>query len=161
MADTSLITDQMRAMVGVESDPWYCELDRSNIRLFARAVGYDDPVYYDVDAAKAKGYHDLVAPPGFAGRPIYDPNKHSTFDDEPGQFPWVTAGLNGGTDFEYFDVLYAGDLLEARRKVVNWTERSGKMGRMVILNVDIVYRRGGEVVALEHGTSLLIAGGES
>ncbi len=160
MAQT-LITPEMEAMVGKESEPWFCELDRSNIRLFARAVGYTDPIYFDVDAARAKGFRDIVAPVGFAGIPIYDPNKHSAFDDEPGKFPWVTAGLNGGTDFEYFDVLCAGDLLEARRKVVRWTYREASMGPMVIMNQDIVYRRDGQVVAIDHGTSLLVAGGES
>jgi acyl dehydratase len=161
MADQSLITDEMRALVGKESEPWYCEVTRQNIRLFARAVGFTDPIYYDVDAAKAKGYRDLVAPVGFAGIPVFDPNKHSTFDDDPGSFPWVTAGLNGGTDFEYRDLIYAGDVLEARRKVTNWTERESRMGRMVIMNQDTVYRRDGQVVAIDHGTSLLVAGEQS
>jgi acyl dehydratase len=161
MAEGSLITDDMRALVDKESDPWYCEITRQNIRLFARAVGYTDPIYYDVDAAKAKGHRDLVAPVGFAGIPVFDPNTHSAFDDDAGSFPWVTAGLNGGTDFEYLDVLYAGDVLEARRKVTNWAERSSRMGQMVIMNQDVVYRRDGKVVAIDHGTSLLVAGEQS
>jgi acyl dehydratase len=38
---------------------------REHIRQFALAVKDDNPTYHDVDAAKAAGYPDLVAPPTF------------------------------------------------------------------------------------------------
>lgn len=39
---------------------------REKIREFATAVGDDNPVFRDVDAARALGYDDIVAPPTFA-----------------------------------------------------------------------------------------------
>jgi acyl dehydratase len=39
---------------------------REKIREFARAVKAAHPAHYDVDAARALGYADLVAPPTFA-----------------------------------------------------------------------------------------------
>ena len=65
----SLITDEMRAAVGKESDPTTLEIDKTSVRMFARAVGYTDPVYYDEEAAKAAGYRSLPAPPGYLGTP--------------------------------------------------------------------------------------------
>ncbi|MGF7234341.1 MAG: FAS1-like dehydratase domain-containing protein [Frankia sp.] len=38
---------------------------REHIRQFAEAIGDTNPMYHDVDAAKAAGYSDLVAPPTF------------------------------------------------------------------------------------------------
>jgi acyl dehydratase len=38
---------------------------REHIRQFARAIGDDNPLYHDLEAAKAAGYADLVAPPTF------------------------------------------------------------------------------------------------
>jgi acyl dehydratase len=38
---------------------------REHIRQFASAVNDDNPAYHDVDAAKAAGYPDVVAPPTF------------------------------------------------------------------------------------------------
>jgi acyl dehydratase len=38
---------------------------REHIRQFAAAVGDDNPLSRDLDAAKAAGYPDLVAPPTF------------------------------------------------------------------------------------------------
>ena len=39
---------------------------REKVREFAAAVGSRDPLNVDVDAARAAGYDDLVAPPTFA-----------------------------------------------------------------------------------------------
>lgn len=39
---------------------------REKIREYAQAVGEHEPLYLDLDAARAAGYADLVAPPMFA-----------------------------------------------------------------------------------------------
>lgn len=39
---------------------------REKIREFARAVGGSDPVSLEIEAARAAGFDDLVAPPTFA-----------------------------------------------------------------------------------------------
>lgn len=54
---------------------------REHVRQFARAVGDRNPLYHDLEAAKAAGYPDLLAPPTFLataisgrlGVPIDDP----------------------------------------------------------------------------------------
>jgi acyl dehydratase len=40
-------------------------IERSRLRFFAKAIGETDPVYSDVQAARAAGYADLPAPPTF------------------------------------------------------------------------------------------------
>ncbi len=57
---TSIITDDMRARIGVESEPVAYEIDNTGCRQFARAVGYTDPIYYDEAAAKAAGHRVLA-----------------------------------------------------------------------------------------------------
>ena len=42
------------------------EVGRAKIAEFAAAIGDDDPVYRDLDAARAAGHPDVVAPPTFA-----------------------------------------------------------------------------------------------
>ncbi|GAA1206953.1 MaoC family dehydratase N-terminal domain-containing protein [Prauserella alba] len=41
------------------------EVGRAKIAEFARAIGDDNPLYRDVDAAKAAGHDDVIAPPTF------------------------------------------------------------------------------------------------
>jgi acyl dehydratase len=41
------------------------EVGREKIREFALAIGDHNPAYHDVDAAKALGHPDVIAPPTF------------------------------------------------------------------------------------------------
>jgi acyl dehydratase len=58
------------------------EVSREHIKRFAQAIGDDNPAYTDVEAAKALGHPDVIAPPTFlttvgmslaGGGPISDP----------------------------------------------------------------------------------------
>ena len=42
------------------------EVGRAKIAEFATAIGADDPVHHDVEAARAAGHLDVIAPPTFA-----------------------------------------------------------------------------------------------
>ena len=42
------------------------EVGRAKIAEFATALGEDDPVHRDADAARAAGHPDVIAPPTFA-----------------------------------------------------------------------------------------------
>ncbi len=74
------ISERTRAAVGYnyEYKDKYL-VGREKIREFARAIQATDPIYYDVEAAHAAGYADLVAPPIFfsligiiAHRPLFE-----------------------------------------------------------------------------------------
>ena len=67
MTQASVITDAMRAEIGKESDPVTFEVDKTACRMFARAVGYTDPIYFDEEYARSKGYRGIPAPVGFLG----------------------------------------------------------------------------------------------
>ena len=63
----SHITPEMRASIGVEGPARVLEMDRTSIRMYARSVGHTDPVFYDPEEAKKRGYRDIIAPPGYVG----------------------------------------------------------------------------------------------
>ena len=54
-----------KSFIGRELPPSTLTLERGRLRFFAQAIGETDPVYTDVDAARAAGYADLPAPPTF------------------------------------------------------------------------------------------------
>src|SRR5258708_16155236 len=80
---------------------------REKIREYARAVGETNPVHFDVEAARAAGYADLVAPPMFAvvysapsvGPPIFDPDIELNF----------AMMVHGGQEFVWGEPVVAGD----------------------------------------------------
>ena len=164
MADEgSLITPEMRAEVGKRSDPSIYEVDKLQVRLFARSVGHTDPVYYDESEAKKAGYRSLPCPPGYLGTPVYDPRTSDpTFGGRRGAGPGPQPSrplkriLNGGTEIEYLDDICAGDVLEAVNYVSDIQERKGSIGEMLITTSKTEYKRqsDGKVVAISTGTGI-------
>jgi hypothetical protein len=151
----SVITDEMRARIGVESEPVAYEIDNTGCRQFARAVGYTDPVFYDEAAAKARGYRGILAPPGFLGHPIVVPGQPARVPEAFRlDIPYKRV-LNGGTDIEYFADICAGDRLTAATKLSELVEREGKMGPMLIVSTETIFRNAqGETVAVQRGTAI-------
>ncbi len=147
--------DKMRAQIGVESEPLTFEVDKTARRMFARAVGYTDPIYFDEEQARSNGYRSIPAPIGFLGHPVYNPNAPQRLG---GYFRTDTPFkriLNGGNDIEYFDTVCAGDVLTATSKLVDLSEREGRMGPMLITVTETTYRnRDGRIVARARGTGI-------
>ena len=96
---------------------------REKVREYAHAVGETNPLYLNVEAARAAGYADVVAPPMFAvvyaGRSITP----ALFDPEVGiDFARM---LHGGQEFRWGPVVVAGDEIATTTTVKNVSERGG------------------------------------
>jgi hypothetical protein len=158
-ARPSVITDEMRALVGVEGAPMTLEVEKTNCRMFARAVGHTDPIFYDEAEAKARGYRSIVAPPGFMGTPVFRPGQAGggPAQNRGYSVPYKRV-LNGGTDYEYFpenDTICAGDTITARSKIAGFEETEGSLGPMLITKRETTYtNQDGKVVAKMYGTTI-------
>lgn len=157
MADFE-ITDEMRAQIGIESAPWPYEVTTTSVRMYARGIGSEDPIHYDVDFAKSQGFRSIVAPLGYVGTPVFIPGKNDgTFG-----FPRREGGprlnipfkglLDGGTETEYFDAICAGDVLEETSHLADlkWN------GKMLFVTNEAVYKNKGtgKIVAKQRLTSI-------
>src|SRR5215510_7488446 len=108
----SMITDEMRATIGKEGAPVRHEVDKTGIRMFARAVGYTDLIYFDEEYARSKGHRSIVAPPAYLGTTIFNPNNPPAGPGAPGPGGSRRLGMNGGNEYEYTGVeICAGDVL--------------------------------------------------
>ncbi|WP_462185674.1 MULTISPECIES: FAS1-like dehydratase domain-containing protein [unclassified Frankia] len=85
------------------------QVGREHIRRFAEAIGDDNPLYHDLEAVKAAGYPDLVAPPTFLITVIPGTLGVSTDDPELGlDFSLV---VHGEERFVLLRPVVAGDEL--------------------------------------------------
>jgi acyl dehydratase len=96
---------------------------REKVREYALAVGESNPLYLDVEAARAAGHEDVVAPPMFAvvyGMPAIAP---AMFDPEVGiDFARL---VHAGQEFTWGPLVVAGDEIETIAAVSDVTERAG------------------------------------
>jgi len=143
------MVDFDRSVLGVESAPIRYDVEKGAIRKFAEAIGDEDPIYYDEEAAQAAGLKTIVAPPTFL----------CTFRAQELPDLKIAFGrvrLNGGNEYEYHQPVYAGDTITVTAQYADVTERTGRTGKMVFVFTDLTFRnQHGDVVAKGRNTGIM------
>jgi acyl dehydratase len=111
------------AAVGNVFAPVGYAVGREKVREYARAVGETDPLYVDLDAARAAGHRDLVAPPMFVvvytsgaiGSAFFDPDVGMDF----------SRMVHGAQEFAWGPLVVAGDDIATEVEVADISERGG------------------------------------
>ena len=140
--------------VGKTYPPVVYAVGREKIREYARAVGETNPLYLDVDNARAAGYADVVAPPMFAvvySAPAMTP---VMFDPEVGiDFAHM---VHGGQELAWGPLVVAGDEISTTATVKEIADRGGMV--FYVLEAASDNQRGERVCT---GTWTLIVRGAS
>ncbi len=127
--------------IGKTYEPVVYAVAREKIREYARAVGETNPLHLDLEAARAAGYADLVAPPMFAvvysgpavGPPIFDPEIELNF----------AMMVHGAQEFAWGEPVVAGDEVTTTASVKDISE-ADRRGYYVFESVS-TNQRGDEV----------------
>lgn len=114
------------SVIGTALPPTELTIDSGRLRFFAKAIGETDPIFTDVEAAKAAGHPDLPAPPTFL---------FSVELERPDPFDWVSNlgidlrhVLHGEQRFDYHRPAYAGDVVTAQPRIVDvYSKKAGAL----------------------------------
>jgi acyl dehydratase len=100
------------------------EVEAARITQYANAVGEQNPLYHDAEAAKAAGFRDLVAPPMFCvvySAPALGP---AILDPEVGiNLPTM---VHGGQEFVWGEPVCAGDEITTTATCKEIYEQDGR-----------------------------------
>lgn len=109
------VNPQLAGRTLVPTEPYV--VGREKVREFARAVLADNLINHDVDAARAAGYPDVVAPPTFAVV-----LQQLTLDQllaEPDASIDFSRVVHGEQRFSFVRPIVAGDVLRAQLTVTS------------------------------------------
>ncbi len=139
---------------GTEYAPMTWEVERGKIKEMAKAIGDPNPVYLDKDAAIQAGYKDIPATPTFLTVPMmWCGQMPDIINDLKINFMMV---LHGEEEYEYYQLMYPGDVITGTPKITKMEEKTSKSGsKMDLISVEVLYtNQRGEKVA--KARSLLI-----
>ena len=128
-----IITDEIRSRaIGTESPPVTLEVEKGAIARFSEAIEDPNPLWTDEVSARHSRYGGIIATPTFL-RNLRTERMELPFEE---QFQRV---LDGGSDWEYFEPVRAGDHITAINRVTDVSERAGRLGPMIFVSTVTTY----------------------
>jgi acyl dehydratase len=109
--------------IGKTYPPLLYAVGREKIREFALAVGETNPLHTDLEAARAAGYQDLVAPPMFSVVYAGASLNPALFDPEVGIV--FAMMVHGRQEFRWARLVLAGDEITTTTTVKDISSRGG------------------------------------
>jgi acyl dehydratase len=131
-------------LIGKEIPLATVTVNAEDIRKFAEAMEDLNPLYLDVEAARAAGYPHVIAPPLFCMKMRGGPMKPEV-PLEPG-----FASVHAGQDIEFSDEIYAGQTYTITAKIAEAYEKTGRSGPLgiIVREVEIKDTSGTKVAIL-------------
>jgi len=106
-----------KSWIGKSTSRLNVDVEKGQLRFFAKAVGETNPVYTDEVTAKAAGYRALPAPPTFLfSLNLAHPDPLARYIDMGIELAKL---LHGNQQFEYFAPICAGDRIRLESTIVD------------------------------------------
>lgn len=132
-----------KSFVGRTLDPLTVDVEKGQLRFFAKATGQSDPVYLDEDAARAAGYPSLPAPPTFLfSLDLSQPDPFRLYDEMGVDLNRI---LHGEQKFRYAAPICAGDAITLNTRIADIYDKKGGAMEFIVLETDATNQRGEDV----------------
>jgi acyl dehydratase len=135
-----------RRHIGKLLRPAVLDIERGRLRFFAQAIGESDPIYTDVDAARAAGYPDLPAPPTFLFAAELDGQSITAMLDDLGVA--LNRILHGEQQFTYLAPVCAGDTVTVDSRVSDIYAKKGGALEFIVKESMVTNQRGIKVAEM-------------
>jgi acyl dehydratase len=145
-----LLNEEALKQVGKAGEARTYDVERGAIRRFAEAIEDRNPLFNDEHGARNSRFGGMIAPPTFCrsmGSPIPDVRISAM-----GQ---TFRGLDGGSEWEYFQPIRPGDRITVQTKLVDLRESEGRLGPMIFITMETTYtNQFGELCVTQRSTGI-------
>lgn len=133
-----LLTPEIADLVGAAQTYVAPErIGRASMRYFAAAIGDDNPIYTDEEAALAAGYEEVVAPVTF----VCETNQYMSKEPDAEGYAGHTWGIEvpgtrvvrGGHEYRFHRPLYPSDRLTVAWVITDITEKQQSSGKAMLI----------------------------
>lgn len=124
-----------RSIIGTEREPHTVDVERGRLRLFAKSIGEERPLYTDVEAARAAGHPDLPVPPTFFF--CLEMERPDPYNFLASLGIDLRRVLHGEQSFTYERLAYAGDRLTFASRVTDVYDKKGGALEFLLSETDV------------------------
>jgi acyl dehydratase len=119
-----------RSFVGTEAPITIHDVEKGQIRRFAKALGLGDPAYFDEAVAKTRGYPGVVAPPTFAAVLVEEKPLKDVIGIDPRYVLHAEQALH------FLRPIVAGDKIRVHARVSDIHEKRSAGGPMTFVVIE-------------------------
>jgi acyl dehydratase len=132
-----------RSFIGLETKPRSVEVEKGQLKFFARATGETNPVYFDEAAARAAGHRALPAPPTF----LFCLETMAPAQDGVMAKLGIDIGrvLHGEQQFTTGKPIYAGDTITLMTRIADMYDKKGGALDFIVQDTSAVNQDGENV----------------
>ena len=143
------VTEEATKQIGKAGEARTIEVERGAIRRFAEAIGDPNPVFNSESEARQAHFGGMIAPPTFCR------SLSAAIPDVKLDMGESFRGLDGGSDWEYFEPIRPGDRITVQTKIADLRESAGRLGAMVFITTETSYtNQFGTVCAIQRSTAI-------
>jgi acyl dehydratase len=142
-----------RSTVGLATVPADVEIERARVRAFAKVLGETDPIHFDVEAARSRGFADLVAPPSYfvvldalADEMLARRGQPSAAELIRCDFRYL---LHGEERYRYYGVICAGDTVTLTTVISGFDEKKAGLLEFARLTSEASHAARGTLIVRE------------
>ena len=141
-----------KSLINKSYPPIIFDIEKQRVRFFSKATGQTDPVYFDEDIAKEKGFPSLLAPPTFLTTVSHEQrNPYQYLHDLSIDMKNV---LHAGQCYKYHDLVFAGDQITMESKIKNMYDK--KNGSLQFIEFESIFLNQNKKLTIESLSTLVI-----
>ncbi|MAI87402.1 MAG: acyl dehydratase [Candidatus Marinimicrobia bacterium] len=141
-----------RSLIDKTYPPIIFDIEKQRVKFFSKATGQTDPVYFDEDAAKERGFPSLLAPPTFLTTVSHEQkNPYQYLHDLSIDMKNV---LHAGQSYKYHDLVFAGDQITMESKIKNMYDK--KNGSLQFIEFESIFLNQNKKLTVESLSTLVI-----
>ena len=141
-----------RSLINKTYPPIIFDIEKQRVKFFSKATGQTDPVYFDEDIAKERGFPSLLAPPTFLTTVSHE-------QKNPYQYLYdlsidMKNVLHAGQSYKYYDLVFAGDQITMESKIKNMYDK--KNGSLQFIEFESIFLNQNKKLTVESLSTLVI-----
>lgn len=131
-----------RSSAGYESAPVTVNVERGAVAFFAETIGETNPIHFDLDAARAAGHPDVMAPATYPVVLDMAASKEGARKGQKDLLGLIAADmrylLHGNENYDYHGPIFAGDTVEIISRIKGFSDAKG--GALEIAHLEMEVR---------------------